>query len=70
MEVYVNDILVKVMLVKDLICDLEEIFTILRQYRMQLNPKKCIFAVKKGNFLGYMVTERGIEVNFEKVEVV
>ena len=34
---------------------------------MKLNPSKCAFAVKGGKFLGYMVIERGIEANPEKI---
>ncbi|KAI3457130.1 hypothetical protein Pfo_013793 [Paulownia fortunei] len=37
---------------------------------MKLNPSKCAFGVRSGKFLGYMVTERGIEVNSEKVKAV
>lgn len=35
-----------------------------------LNPAKCVFGVKVGKFLGYMVTEKGIEVNMTKVEAI
>ena len=34
---------------------------------MKLNPSKCMFEVTTGKFLGYMVSQRGIEVNPEKV---
>ena len=30
---------------------------------MKLNPLKCAFGVNSGKFLGFMVTQRGIEVN-------
>lgn len=30
---------------------------------MKLNPSKCAFGVNVGKFLGFMVTQRGIEVN-------
>ena len=33
---------------------------------MKLNPKKCVFGVKAGKFLGFLFTERGIEANPEK----
>ncbi|KAI3451427.1 hypothetical protein Pfo_008092, partial [Paulownia fortunei] len=45
-------------------------FRVLRRYGMKLNPSKCAFGVRSGKFLGYMVTERGIEVNSEKVKAV
>ena len=34
---------------------------------MKLNPSKCVFRVTAGKFLGFMVSQRGIEVNPEKV---
>ena len=33
-----------------------------------LNPSKCTFAVKAGMFLGFMVSQRGIETNPEKIQ--
>ncbi|XP_012846871.1 PREDICTED: uncharacterized protein LOC105966839 [Erythranthe guttata] len=70
MEVYVDDMLVKSKEARTHIEDLRETFAKLRQYEMKLNPAKCSFGVRAGNFLGYMVTERGIEVNPEKVQAV
>ena len=39
----------------------------LRSFNMKLNPSKCAFRVTAGKFLGFMVSQRGIEVNPEKV---
>ncbi|XP_073017934.1 uncharacterized protein [Primulina eburnea] len=69
-EVYVDDILSKTREVTTFIDDLEETFATLMQYGIKLNPAKCIFGVKSGKFLGFMVTDRGIEVNPEKVKSV
>ncbi|XP_073047725.1 uncharacterized protein [Primulina eburnea] len=69
-EVYVDDILVKSKNSADLIADLRETFATLRSYGLKLNPQKCTFGVKSGKFLGYMVTERGIEANPEKVKAI
>ena len=33
---------------------------------MKLNPRWCVFGVTAGKFLGFMVSQRGIEVNPEK----
>ena len=33
---------------------------------MKLNPKKCVFGVPADKLLGFIVSERGIEVNPEK----
>ncbi|XP_075515931.1 uncharacterized protein LOC142550751 [Primulina tabacum] len=69
-EVYVDDILIKSKNSADLIEDLRETFATLRSYGLKLNPQKCTFGVRSGKFLGYMVTERGIEANPEKVKVI
>ena len=42
---------------------LQEAFDLLRAYSMKLNPSKCAFGVSVGRFLGFMVTQRGIEAN-------
>ena len=49
--------------------DLEETFITFRQYQMRLNPNKCTFGVASGKFLGFMVSQRGIEANPKKVQV-
>ena len=63
MEVYIDDRLVKSLKKEDHIKHLEECFTILNPYRMKLNPAKCTFGVPSWEFLGYIVTKRGIEAN-------
>ena len=42
-------------------------FEILRRCNMKLNPTKCSFGVSAGKFLGYLVTQRGIEANPEQI---
>src|ERR1044072_2394821 len=43
--------------------DLAEAFTEIRKHNMRLNLEKCSFGIQSGNFYGYMITTRGIEVN-------
>ena len=50
--------------------NLREMFATLKQYQMKLNPSKCVFGVASGKFLGFMVSQRGIEVNPEKVQAI
>ena len=50
--------------------DLGIIFEILRKYKLHLNASKCAFGVGPGNFLGYMVTHRGIEVNPDQIKAI
>ena len=40
-----------------------------KKYGMELNPLKCAFRVVSGKFIGYIVSNRGIEVNSEKIKV-
>ena len=70
MEVYVDDMLVKSREEFVHLDDLKETFTTLKQYQMKLNPAKCIFGVTSGKFLGFMVSQRGIEANPEKVQAI
>ena len=37
---------------------------------MKLNPAKCVFGVSSGKFLGFMVSQRGIEANPDKIKVI
>ena len=66
-EVYVDDMLVKSKEELAHLDDLKETFATLRQYQMKLNPSKCAFGVTSGKFLGFMMSQRGIEANLEKV---
>ena len=50
--------------------DLKETFATLRQYQMKLNPSKCTFGVASRKFLGFMVSQKGIEANPEKVRAI
>ena len=69
-EVYVDDMLVKSREKEDHLDDLRETFNTLRQYHMKLNPSKCAFGVSSGKFLGFIISQRGIEANPEKVRAI
>ena len=62
--------LVKSVRENDHLSDLQETFNTFRSYNMKLNPSKCVFGVTAGKFLGFMVSQRGIEVNPEKVRAI
>ena len=70
MEVYIDDMLVKSKEEEDHLDDLKETFNTLRQYSMKLNPPKCAFGVSSRKFLGFMVSQRGIDANLEKVKAI
>ncbi|KAM2300989.1 hypothetical protein ACFX1S_031941 [Malus domestica] len=70
MEVYVDDMLVKSKYADQHITNLSETFTILKRYRMRLNPNKCAFDVDFSKFLGFMISQRSIEANPEKIKAI
>ncbi|KAL0402095.1 UNVERIFIED_CONTAM: Retrovirus-related Pol polyprotein from transposon [Sesamum latifolium] len=69
-EIYMDDMLVKSKEAGDHVADLEETFSILRKYKLKLNPAKCALGVRGGHFLGFMVTQRGIEANPLKIKAI
>ena len=50
--------------------DLQDVFATLRHHRLRLNVEKCVFGVGAGKFLGYLITNRRIEVNPDQIEAV
>ena len=69
-EVYVDDMLVKSAKEMQHLDDLQETFDTLRRYKMKLNPSKCAFGVVSGKFLGFMVSQRGIVANPDKIQAI
>jgi hypothetical protein len=67
---YVDDIIVKSTKQENHIADLQETFANFRQAGLKLNPEKCVFRVKKGKFLGCLVSTKGIEANPSKIEAI
>nr|ABA93911.1 retrotransposon protein, putative, Ty3-gypsy subclass, expressed [Oryza sativa Japonica Group] len=50
--------------------DFVETFDSLCAAGIKLNPKKCVFGVRAGKLLGFLVSERGIELNPEKIDAI
>ncbi|XP_058223094.1 uncharacterized protein LOC131332813 [Rhododendron vialii] len=69
-EVYVDDMLVKSAKAHNHVDDLEETFQVLKKYQLKLNLTKCAFGISLGKFLGFMVSQRGIEANPEKIQAI
>ena len=67
MEVYIDDMLVKYLEAQDHLNHLRQTFEVLEKYNMKLNPTKCSFGVSSGKFLGYVITQRGIEANPDQI---
>ncbi|RVW20552.1 Gypsy retrotransposon integrase-like protein 1 [Vitis vinifera] len=69
-EVYVDDMIVKSRDRTDHLAALQRFFERIRQFRLRLNPKKCTFGVASGKLLGHIVSERGIEIDPEKIRAI
>jgi hypothetical protein len=69
-EAYVDDIVVKSKKTGGLVPDLTEVSMKLRQHRVKLNPKKCIFGVPRGMLLSFVMSKHGIEANPEKIAAI
>jgi hypothetical protein len=67
---YIDDIIVKSTKQENHIADLQETFANFRQAGLKLNPEKCVFGVKKGKFLGCLVSTKGIKANPNKIEAI
>lgn len=48
--------------VNENIKDLEEVFNMLRKFRVKVNP---VFGIVGGKFLGFIISYRGIKTNYE-----
>ena len=69
-EVYIDDIVVKSETRAKHAQHLEEAFRLMQAYYMKLNPAKCAFGVSTRKFLGFMASQRGIEVNLAQVKAI
>ena len=70
MEAYIDDMLVKSMTRTSHIIDLAETFETMNRVGMKLNPKKSFFGLTGGKFLGFMVSQREIEIHPSKSQAI
>ena len=69
-EVYVDDMMVKSLTKEGHFEALDKFLARAEKYNLILNPKKCIFEVTLGKLLGHIMSQRGIEVDPDKVKVI
>jgi hypothetical protein len=67
---YMDDIVVASKNKEDHLADLAETFVNMRDARLRLNPEKCVFGVRQGKILGYLLSHRGIEANPTKIQAI
>ena len=69
-EVYVDDMIVKSKDREGHVAVLRKFFDRIIKYKLGLNPQKCAFGVTAGKLLGFMITQRGIEVDPSKIKAI
>jgi hypothetical protein len=67
---YVDDIIITSRNKEDHLVDLAETFANMWDARLRLNPEKCVFGVRQGKILGYLVSHCGIEANPTKIQAI
>jgi hypothetical protein len=69
-EVYVDDIIIKIRESNSLLENLAQVFDKLSATSTKFNPEKCVFGISAGMLLGFQVSHRGIEVNPDKIRAI
>nr|XP_025702967.1 uncharacterized protein LOC112803701 [Arachis hypogaea] len=70
MEVYIDDVMVKSILVNQHIDHLRKAFVTMRKKGLKMNPLKCDFGVSARNFLGFVVHKKGIAIDKSKADAI
>ncbi|GMP39788.1 hypothetical protein CsSME_00010487 [Camellia sinensis var. sinensis] len=70
MEAYIDDMVAKSKDENDHLKDLGEMFEILKKHKLCLNASKCAFGVGSDKFLGFLVTNRGIEADPSQIKAI
>ena len=65
-EVYVDDMIAKSCTPRDHFIDLRKLFKCHIKYQLRQNPNKCVFGTSSGKLLGFIVSQRRIEVDPSK----
>jgi len=69
-EVYVYNMIAKLRTEEEHQVNLRKFFGRLRKYRLRLKPAKCTFEVKSGKLSGFVISQKGIEVDPNKVKAI
>ena len=69
-EVYMDDMISKSKTEEEHLVNLRKLFERLHKYQLRLNPAKCSFGVKSGKLLDFIVSQKGIEVDPNKVKAI
>ena len=70
MEIYIDDVVVKSKGYQEHLADLRKALECTRKHGLKMNPNKYAFGVSAGQFLGFMVHERGIEISQKTITTI
>ena len=68
LEVYIDDIVIKSAGLGNHLADLRLALERMRRYGLKMNPLKCAFGVLAGKFLGFIIYEKGMEIDPKRVD--
>ena len=69
-EVHVDDMIVKSKNREGHITNLRKFFERIKEYKLRLNLQKCMFGVTTRKLLGFIVSDRRIEVDPSKIKAI
>jgi hypothetical protein len=69
-EVYINDIVDKLARDDSHLAELRLAFEKMCRYKLKMKPLKCAFGVSTGKFLGFVVHDKGIEIDPKNIEAI
>ena len=69
-EIYINDVVVKSGDFTKHLADLRKVLECTRKHGLKMNPNKCAFGVSAGQFIGFMVHQRGIEISRRSIDAI
>jgi len=69
-EVYVDDMIAKSTSEQEHLINLRKLYERLRKFKLRLNPAKCTFGVRSGKLIGFIVSQKGIKVDPDKVRAI
>jgi hypothetical protein len=69
-EIYIDDVMVKSKRYREHLVDLHKALDCTRKHVLEMNPNKCAFGVSAGQFLGFMVHERRIEISQKTIKAI
>ena len=69
-EIYIDDVVVKSKEYQEHLADLRKTLESTRRHGLKMNPNNCAFVVSAGQFLGFMVHERGIKISQKTITTI